>query len=501
MTPVWQRAPMRRLTALLLLALGCPSSPPPLDTTPAAPSVELALDGQVLYAARPADEVPQRVSDAWDAYQQAWASEPPMPAEDAGAEDFRAFVTQQFAPYVDAQAGISAQLLGAWEEAANAEEKLFYSVLAARLLHRASSWMWTLPLPEEGTVNESARQALEMSMRGAAKDLANYAHQAFGKCVEAAGSAAEHELWRADCTRRAEAIDPIRTAQIGPPPPTPMPEGCEDHSDPTYASPQHDPEARPQLLVLVEAESGNVDAAAVQRQVERWARSEHDLRPVPAGRRRAAERLVEAGKTSRRGPECAAAPSLTWVLGAQVENLVVAKVTQACHEVVEVDENGRGTEAAERMCELTIGWHRAGSSETEGLPSFFRRELPTEVTTAAIVESLSSEPPDRAGILGALGGGGNAVRLNVSPAETNPGYRLRSALGELELSECQTQRGASQLQLGWTVTPTGAVESVTVQGGDEAVSTCVREKLQQLAFPCTPSGDPLAMQTTLCLAR
>jgi len=492
---------MRRLTALLLLALGCPSSPPPQETTPTAPDVELALDGQVLYAARPADEVPSRVSDAWDAYQQAWASEPPMPAEDAGVDGFRAFVTQQFAPYVDAQAGISAQLLGAWEEAANAEEKLFYSVLAARLLHRVSSWMWTLPLPEEGTVNESARQALETSMRGAAKDLAAYAHQAFGKCVEAAGPGAEQELWRADCTRRAESIDPIRTAQIGPPPPTPMPEGCEDHTDPLYSAPQHDAEARPQLLVLVEAEAENVDTDAVRRQVERWARSEHELRAVPAGRRRAAERLVEASKTSRRGPECAAAPSLSWVLGAQVENLVVASVEQACHAVIEVDENGRGAEAAERMCELTIGWHRAGSSDTEGLPPSFRRELPTEVTTQAVVESLSSDPAPQGGLLGALSGGGSAVRLRVAAVETNPGYRLRTALGDLDLSECQTERGASELQLGWTVTPTGAVESVTVQGGEDAVSACVREKLQQLAFPCTPSGDPIAFQTTLCLAR
>ncbi len=91
--------------------------------------------------------------------------------------------------------------------------------------------------------------------------------------------------------------------------------------------------------------------------------------------------------------------------------------------------------------------------------------------------------------------------MTVAPMETNPGYRLRSAIGGLGIEECQAERGANQLQLSWTVTPTGAIESARVQGGDEAIRSCVREKLEQLALPCTPSGDPIAMQTTLCLAR
>ncbi len=276
------------------------------------PMMAIAIDGQVLYTERPMDEVPQPISNAWERFQEAWEAEPPMPPADADAATYRTFASQRFAPYVDGQVDLAVGLLGALEDTTDPEEALVYSVLAARLLHRAASWMWTLPLPDEASVNAEARQALEQTMHGAAKNLAVYAHAAFGKCVEAASAIPGLGAWRADCENRSEAVEPIRTAQIGPPPPTPMPEGCEDHADPTYASPQHDPEARPQLLVLVEAESEAIDEAAVQRQVERWARSEHGLRPVPAGRRRAAERLVEASKTSRRGPECAAAPSLCW---------------------------------------------------------------------------------------------------------------------------------------------------------------------------------------------
>lgn len=493
---------MRPLPVLLLLVLGCPSSPPPQETTPdPEPEPGIALDGQVLYAS-PIESAPESIRQAQSTFEGAWASEPPMPPADAGPDEYRTFATQLFAPYVDQQVSAASQLLDLWEGASEPSEKLIHAVLAARLLHRSASWMWTLPLPDVGDVNEQARASLERSIRGAAQNFAQYAAAAFGKCVEAAADTPEFEPWRADCVRRAESIEPIRTAQIGPPPPTSMPEGCEGTSDPMFAAPGHDADARPQLLVLVEAETEGVDVAAVQQAVERWARSEHDLRAVPANRRRAAERLIEAGKTSSRGPVCAAPPSLTWVLGSQVPNLVVAKVDQSCHDATPIDENMQPTGPAETVCDLIISWRRAGSLSDEGLPPLFRRTLPASPTTEAMVATLTADPPRDSAIFGALGGlGGSGARMSVGAIDGDPGYRIRAALEALEINGCQTERGASRLELAWTVTPTGVVESVAVEGGDDTVNTCVKAKLEQLTLTCTPSGDPIPMQTTLCLAN
>ncbi len=499
---VWQRAPMRRFSVLLALVFGCPSSPPPQETTPEPePEPGIALDGQVLYEPS-LESAPESIRSGWTTFEQAWASEPPMPPEDAGPDEYRTFATDLFAPYVDRQVSAASRLLDLWEGASDASEKLVHSVLAARLLHRSASWMWTLPMPDVGTVNEAARASLEQSIRGAAQNFAQYAHAAFGKCVDAAADTPEFEPWRADCVRRAEAVEPIRTAQIGPPPPTPMPEGCEGAIDPTFAAPGHDADARPQLLVIVEAETEGIDTAAVQRAVERWARSEHGLRAVPANRRRAAERLVEAGKTSSRGPVCAVPPSLTWVLGAQVSNLVVAKVDQSCRESTPVDANMQPTGPAETVCDLLISWRRAGSLSDDGLPPLFRRTLPATPTTEATVAALTADPPRDSAILGALGGlGGSGARMSVGAIEGDPGYRIRAALEALEINGCQTERGANRLQLAWTVSATGAIESVTATGGDDAVNACVKAKLEQLTLTCTPGGDPIPMQTTLCLAN
>jgi len=499
--PVWQRAPMRRFSVIFVLLAGCPSSAPPLETTPdPEPEPGIVLDGQVLYE-RSLEAAPESVRTGWSAFEAAWSNEPPMPSDEPSVAEYRDFASDELAPYAEAQVSTAIQLIQLGESAQAPEARLVLSVLAARLLHRGASWLWTLPLPAEAEANPAARASLEQSMRGAAQNLAQYAREAFGECIAVAEATPAFEPWRADCALRAEALEPIRTAQIGPPPPTPMPEGCEDHTDPVFASPQHDPDARPQLLVLVEAETEGVDEDALRQAVERWARSEHELRAVPAVRRRAAEALVAAGKTSRRGVACAAAPSLSWVLGARIEHLVVARYTHQCSEETPMNSDLEPTGPPRIACAVHVSWSRAGSRNPDGLPPARSIRVPTDADTAAIIEALT-QPPDDSRVVGSLSsmmeGRG---RMRLAAVDGGSGYRLRSAVDELEVGECQAERGASQLQLAWTVTPTGAVESVTVAGGDDAVNACVKDKLEQLSLSCTPGGEPVEMQTTLCLAR
>ena len=209
---------------------------------------------------------------------------------------------------------------------------------------------------------------------------------------------------------------------------------------------------------------------------------------------------MRAGRITRRGLECAVPPSLTWVLGAQVPHLLVMRVRQFCSS--EGPAQAPNGSISDTACLLEVNWYRAGTGDREGLPPSWGAVLGSGVGTAEVIELLT-HPPDDSNVTGSFHAPVDAagVRMRVSGHEANPGYRLRPALMDLELQECQAERGASRLQLAWTVTPTGAVESVTATGADDAVNACVKEKLEQLTLTCTPTGEPIPMQTTLCLAN
>jgi len=483
------------LVALVFaIATACASAPPPppADPEPAEP-VGLRLDGQVLY---PSDlaAAPDAVAQGWRAYEEAWAASPPVPPEDAPVAEYRTFVEENFAEFTDGQLAAVGQLVAAYEATEVPAETLVFSVLAARLLHRASSWMWTLPVPAGPGVNPRASRALQTTMRTGAQRLAVLATDAYGKCRAAADSMGDgRAAWRQDCDARAQTLEEIRAAELTPPapPPTPMPSSCVHHFDPPVSAPGHRARATPRLLVLVEDMPEGVDVAAVRTRIEERAQRDHSLRPVPTRTRERAEALVASGRTRAGGPVCAAPPTLPWILGAG-QNLVVATVRHECGEVLNQGQQPTG----ERSCHLSLLWSRAGSKDREGLPDDRHRiDLPAEADTAAVVAALESEP-----VGGGLFGMGGMVRVSVAEVEGNPGYGLGRAIEGLDLRSCRAEPGVSELRARWSVTPTGALDEVVVEGGDEAVNACVKAKLEALRLPCPPGGAQ-AMSTAICIAN
>ena len=492
---------MRSLLCLFVLVGCAPRTNSAPVIAPPPPTAAIELDGEVLYARRPIEDIPPAVANGWERFQEAWASEPPSLPRDADAFALHEFATKRLGPYVQTQHETVESLVASLNEATPPDEALVQSVLAARLLQRMATWLWTLPLPDEGELERSNLQSVQRAKNELAKYLAATGVRTLSRCIEASDGRPEMRFWSEDCEQRAASLEPIRVAQLGPPPRTPMPEDCQDHGDPVHPSPQHDPGARPRLLVLVDIEGEAVDAVAVRHAIERRARAEHGLRAVPAGSRRAAERLVEGGRTSLRGPECAAPPSLSWVLGSQNPNLVVARVSHSCGDVMRLDSELEPIGPSHRECRVHVRWSRAGSLDETGLPRDMAVEVDPNADTAAMIDAATSEDPAARQIGSYRPTGADGVAVHLAPIAANPGFALRTALMRAAIVACQPQRGANRLQLGWTVTPTGTVEAVTVEGGDPRVNECVKQKLEQLALPCTPDGAPIAMQTTLCLAR
>ena len=459
----------------------------------------LRLDGQLLY---PQDlaAAPASVREAWSVYERAWAMSPPVPPEDASVEEYRSFATAHFGTFTDAQVAAVGRLIQLYEETADPAEALVYSVLAGRLLHRASSWMWTVPVPAGPGIDPVASRALETTLRGGAQNLAVYATDAYGKCNRAADAASdERAAWRADCEARTGMLAEIRRAEVQPPSPqaTPMPDDCEDHTDPLVPAPGPDIEATAQVLVLVDGLPAGLDREAIRSAVEQLARAERQLRPVPASRRRAAERQIQQGRVTGGRSECAAPLTLPWLLGADA-HLVVGRVRVLCGETATASTMASSAAAASAAegCRVELTWNVAGSSSREALPSDpFPMPLEGVPDTAKVVAALRASERSSA-ILGMLPAG---PRVRVAPIEGGAGYALRAKLAGLH--ECQAQRGVSRLALSWTVTGTGAVAEVTAEGDDDPVAACVKAKVEALALPCPPRGRPVAMRTTVCLAR
>ena len=457
----------------------------------------IRLDGQVLYPSAP-DAAPPAVRGAWAIYEQAWSVEPPQPPDPSDGEAYRAFARASFGTYLDGQVSAAMQLLEHLSNATAPNERLVHSVLAARVLHRAASWMWTVPLPDEGTVDAAARLALEQTLRQGAQPVAGYASAAYQRCMQAADElGGRGGSWRADCEARADSLAVIRDATFQPPGPPPIPDSCVDHADPMIPAPAHDPEARPALLVQVAHVEDGIDGAVLERAVSRWARRTYDLRLIPAGRVRAARALVESGRLERRGPVCATPPSIEWVLGLRERNLVVAEVAHRC-ETIETEE-GEDT-----VCRLEVVFSRAGS--TEGVPYGRMADVPADADARALATIIGSWDAGDISLEGEFEG---RRRLSVAPVEGNPGYRIRRALVDLSLHECEAFHGLAELNLRWTVTPAGVVEDVGVEwngevlaesGTLEALFGCVKRKLETLKLPCTPNGEPQEMSTSVCLS-
>ena len=473
------------------LCAGCGGSPTSGSLEEPEVQTGLMLDGQVLFP-QELEAAPPAVREAWQRYEQARQMERPDLGEDASLEEYKVFTRDALVPYLEAIVQVATDLKQQSADATGADGRLVFSVLQARVLHSLASLLWSLPLPAEGEVEPRGIELLRASLRAQARQAATLAAGAFADCVRAADAlGSERAAWRIDCESRAQTLHPLMssaratTQTVDPPLARQLPRECLGHVDVGEGREVPHPVPTEAARLLVVADWGaDIDTRAVVRAVEERIQRDRGIRPVTAAQRARAEALVAQKKTRRGGPQCAARPSLSWVLG-QSMHLVVAIVERRCQRA---------------GCSIEIWVHDTASSNAAPLAGYGAAvtmdssEGTTELSVDAAPLARWVAAAENLQPISALGMLIEQSTVEVGSIEGTMGYRIESALRELDIESCATGDEVAIVQTSLSVTAAGRVESIEVAEAAEPVASCIQQKLSQLALPCPPQAHAMSMR-------
>lgn len=491
---------MKRVTPLLSMMwmLGCGSGPAMPSQTPAA--LYLTVDERVAYPL-PADEAPEAVRALHASLQRVIGAEMEAPAGLSIAA-YQRWANAELAPFIAAHRDRLEELEAqARAVAASGEpaDRAFAAIAIGHAWERFHRFFGELSPPTEIAANSELASAFQAALQRPAAAIAHRAADAYRACADAGVPSVVD--WRAECATRSRALASV---EAPPEPPAPGPEtvwpsecGAATHFPLAPEAPAPD-RSQPEAFALriVHWEGGAPDRRVLE--ALRGAVAEHlDGSLLPQSSVDAALRLQSEHRLRAGGARCGQPPPLGWILSERHPNLVFANVSAQCIS------QGPGA-----GCRLRVSFERPGAPSATDVPANLSAEAAEASNEAWMTASGRLEPQPTAAILGHLvgGSGGEALRIDGADDE-DPWLRVGQVLSQQReaLAACASREGgaASAFDVRFGVSPTGQPSEVRVDAGpngtDEQAS-CVRETLEQLAWPCTPSGEARQVEVQLCLA-
>lgn len=502
--------------ATLLSALSCAAPRPPATAIPAGEAPH--FEGRLVHP------------DALDALREAFftsaatqrADVAPRLPPDAGVDTLR----EGFAPWLRRRAD-QLRELGALVPALDQrspDDALFAAVIYATVADELREAVRALP-PPPGLEADAANLWRE-TRQAQVRPLLRHARDAWTRCVTVSPSAsAALRPWAEVCTARVEALEALLRAEPRRVRPRPervrLPEGCEG---PEFRAPPTDPEAPPPVetaprTIAVIYNDARLQGAAQTRlltAVRAWIARTPGARLVPQGEVEAARLLRTERRWRAGGPVCGQPPPLPALLAVRHPNLVLAHVETLCLDV----EHPERDAGAERACDLTVHFRRAGTDDRTGLPptrSVAMRGEPDDVEAWVRAASSLGDPDAGASLsalFGAMGRGDGPVLRVLGYADLDPWLRVGPTLTQeardgaaQAIEACVTRGGGVGVYAAsWTISPEGVAQEVNVtatveprDGSAARVSACVRDVLSRTGFPCPRSGAAAPAHARLCL--